>query len=266
VKKFVESLRKAGAFLRPFGRFLWKLSLVIAACGIYDVTRNKKLNRDVLRRYFLGNGQLTWLLSPFNTFLDLLALPHVNKGIYKLEDPPAPYQEEIQSLIDTAYREDLVGKIESLAKERARTMIFFKWYGTNVDAPISIPAYHEKYQYIRTIGVSVFNKKQSTSRHFGPFRATLRVLYNINDMQDHSAYIEVGNVKHYWQEEKLFIFDDTLLHQSFNESDNVRYCLFVDILRPAASPVPFDAVVRAGRFLLQSVNYIFYKNWDVIKK
>ena len=65
--------------------------------------------------------------------------------------------------------------------------------------------------------------------------------------------------------DKLFIFDDTLLHQSFNKSDKVRYCLFVDILRPAPSPAPFAAIVHGARFFLKGYNYLFYKAWDVIK-
>src|SRR5262249_35412363 len=60
-------------------------------------------------------------------------------------------------------------------------------------------------------------------------RASLRILYNLNDMNDDSAYIVVGNATSYWRENKLFIFDDTLLHQSFNETDQTRYCLFVDM-------------------------------------
>jgi len=48
--------------------------------------------------------------------------------------------------------------------------------------------------------------------------------------------IVVGKTTNYWCENKLFIFDDTLLHQSFNESDKARYCLFVDIVRPSLVP------------------------------
>lgn len=251
--------------LAKIAGFLFGLSIVLAACGAYDVSRNKKLDKGVAKRYFLGNGMLTWALSPFNTLLDLLALPHVNKGVYDLGDLPAAYRAEIERLIDTAKREDVVGKMEDLAKGQARTMVFWKWYGANVDSPVDIPAFHEDYRYVQTIGVSVFNKKQSTSKHFGPFRATLRVLYNINDVTDPNAYIEVGDVKHVWRDKKLFIFDDTLMHQSFNETDQVRYCLFVDILRPAVSPAPFAAVVNAVRFFLKGANYIFYKNWNVIK-
>ena len=64
-------------------------------------------------------------------------------------------------------------------------MIFFKGrYGKNVDASIDVPEFHRDFKYIRTIGVSVFNKKQSTGKHYGPLRVTLRVLYNINTIAD----------------------------------------------------------------------------------
>ena len=238
--------------------------LVFLVCGIYDVLRNKKLDGSVVKRYFLGNGILTWLFSPFNTLLDLLSLPYVNKGIYRLEDLPAGHQAEIKRLIEAAHKEQLVEKLEQRAQENARTMVFFKWYGLNNETPIDIPAFHEPYKYIKTIGVSVFNKKQSTSKHYGPLRATLRVLYNVNDMTDKSAYIEVGDVIHYWQENKLFIFDDTLQHQSVNGADKARYCLFVDIVRPSLIPPFFSFLVGTFRVLLKSVNYVFYKNWKVI--
>src|SRR5262249_42343077 len=152
---------------------------------------------------------------------------------YALEDLPAGHQEEIRQVIETAKREDLVGQVEAHVKVLPRAMIFFKWYGLNIDGFLRIPAFQRRWRYIQTIGVSVFNRKSSTSRHFGPLRATLRVLYNINEMSDRSAFIVVGDRVNYWRDDKLFIFDDTLMHQSFNETEEARYCLFVDINRPS---------------------------------
>lgn len=234
--------------------------------GLYDVLRNRDLDFSKVAQYFLGNGVLTWVLTPFNILMDILSLPYINKGIYKLEDLPKPYQDEIKELIDASHKENLVGKLEPRTKDKPRTMIFFKWYGNNQETFVDIPAFHKQYKYIRTIGVSVFNQKESTSRHFGPMRATLRVLYNVNNMEDDTAYIHVGDVKHIWRQDKLFIFDDTLLHQSFNGSDKPRYCLFVDILRPSLIPGVMSAIVGVIRFFLQGVNSVFYKNWAVIKK
>jgi beta-hydroxylase len=251
--------------LAPLTYFFPKLMLFFFACGIYDVARNKDLNLDVIDRYFFGNGVFTWVLSPFNVLMDLLALPYINKGVYKLADLPKSYQDEIQSLIDGAHRQDLVGQLQRAAEANPRSMFFFKWYGSNVDTIIDVPEFHRDYKYIKTIGVSVFRKKESTSRHFGPLRATFRVLYNVNTMDDRSAYIVVGNTTNYWRDEKLFIFDDTLLHQSFNESDKTRYCLFVDIVRPSALPALLDAIVAANRVIFRGLNAVFYKKWKVIE-
>jgi len=74
------------------------------------------------------------------------------------------------------------------------------------------------------------------SKHFGFMRATLRVLYNLNEMTDDSAYIVVGDTTNRWRDNKLFIFDDTLLHESINQTDQARYCLFVDMIRPTPFP------------------------------
>jgi beta-hydroxylase len=85
-------------------------------------------------------------------------------------------------------------------------------------------------------------------------------------MNDDSAYIVVGNTTSYWCENKLFIFDDTLLHQSFNETDQTRYCLFVDMIRPSLFPGVMRAAISSVRFLTQSFKFIYYQNWKVIER
>lgn len=260
----LKILRKA-LLLGLAGYFIPEIFAFFVCCGMLDVLRNQRRTWATLERYFTGNGIFTWLLSPFNLLMDLLALPYWNKGIYKITDLPKPYQEEINSVILEAMRCDLVGKLEAKMQDQKRGMIFFKWYGKNLEHSLDIPEFHRTYKYIRTIGVSVFNKKQSTSKHFGPLRVTLRVLYNINDMQDKNAYITVGNQTNHWQDSKLFIFDDTLQHKSCNETDAVRYCMFIDILRPSLFPRLTSAILTGIRFLIAPFNYIFYKHWSFIK-
>jgi hypothetical protein len=250
--------------LAPFAYFFPKIALVYAACGAYDISRNRALNVSTLRRYFIGNGFATWVLSPINTLLDLLSLPYINKGVYRLEDLPTAYQDEVKRLIAIAKAENLVARLEERAKEFPRTMIFFRWYGVDLDTFLHLSAFNQPWKYIQTIGVSVFNKKVSTSKHFGFMRASLRVLYNLNDMSDDSAYIVVGDQTSYWRENKLFIFDDTLLHESINETDQTRYCLFVDMIRPTPFPGVMRAVISGIRLLTQSFKFVYYRNWKVI--
>jgi aspartyl/asparaginyl beta-hydroxylase (cupin superfamily) len=97
-------------------------------------------------------------------------------------------------------------------------------------------------------------------------RASLRVLYNLNDMKDDSAYIVVGDKTSYWRENKLFIFDDTLLHESVNQTDQTRYCLFVDMVRPTRFPGIMRGVISGIRWLTQSFKFIYYQNWKLIER
>ncbi len=265
-KYFVRRVLFPLGVLAPFAYFFPKITLLYALCGAYDVGRNSGLNLETLRRYFIGNGFQTWVLSPFNTLLDLLSLPYINKGVYRLEDLPPAHQDEVKRLIEIARELNLVAQLEERAKEFPRTMIFFRWYGVDVATFLNIPAFHQPWKYIQTIGVSVFNKRVATSKHFGFARASLRVLYALNDINDHSAYIAVGDKVSYWRENKLFIFDDTLLHESVNETDQTRYCLFVDMVRPTPFPGVMRAVISGIRLLTQGFKSIYYQNWKVIDR
>jgi beta-hydroxylase len=233
--------------------------------GLLDFLRNRRRTLASFDRYFFGNGVFTWLLAPFNLFIDLLCFPFRNRGIYKLADLPQAYQDEIAQLIAAAHKSALVEKLAEKFGDKKRGMMFFKWYGKNVDASVSVPEFHQPFKFIRTIGVSIFNAKQSTGKHYGPLRLTLRLLYNVNNVTSPNAYITVGNVTHRWCEEKLFIFDDTLQHQSCNDSDEVRYCLFVDILRPSYLPRVLDALLAGVRGVVARFNRIFYKHWTFMK-
>jgi len=116
--------------------------------------------------------------------------------------------------------------------------------------------------HIKTIGISVFNKRVRTREHFGPLRATLRLLYNINDVSDRESFIKVRSIENHWCDNKLFIFDDTLSHQSFNETDGIRYCLFVDILRPSRCNFVLEFFVRSIATVTEKIKFIFYNHWD----
>jgi aspartyl/asparaginyl beta-hydroxylase (cupin superfamily) len=260
--------KKALKRLIPLGLlayFVPKILIAYAILGLIDVARNRPFAWSTLQRYFFGNGILTWLLSPFNLLMDLLSLPYWNKGIYKQTDLPQKYQTEVQALIDACHNRDLVGALESKMGEKKRGMFFFQWYGKIIQTSIDIPEFKTRYKYIRTIGVSIFNKRQSTAKHYGPLRVTFRMLYNINTIDDPNVYVQVGDHVNRWRDSKLFIFDDTLQHESHNESDGIRYCLFVDMVRPSLIPWFFSAMVTAFRLVLAPIRRVFYKHWTMIK-
>jgi len=245
--------------------FIPKILAVYFCFGLLDVIRNRHLSLSTLDRYFFGNGIFTWLLAPFNLLMDLVTLPFINRGIYQLADLPQGYRDEINSIIEAAQRRNIVGELEKKMEGKPRGMIFFKWYGKNLQTSVEMPEYHQPFRFVRTIGVSIFNKKQSTGKHFGPLRVTLRVLYNVNTIDDRNVYIQVGEHINYWRDNKLFIFDDTLQHQSCNESEKVRYCLFVDILRPSAFPRLMSAILAGIRLAMAPYRAAFYKHWTFLK-
>lgn len=254
------------AVLVLLGIVLPRLMLFYTICGLLDFKRSKRISTEDLKRYFLGNGILTWVLSPLNLIMDLIS--HENKGIFTLTDLPEDYQLEINDMIILANnnKDEIIRELDNRMTEKKRGMIFFKWYGKNNDTSINIPAFHNEYKYINTIGVSVFNKNQSTSTHYGPLRATFRVLYNLVPQKNNSIYIKVADQTHYWHDNPLFIFDDTLVHQSVNGSEDLRYVMFIDIIRPSNSHEGIlKGIINTVRFLMMSSNRIFYKNWDVLK-
>ncbi|HTZ03493.1 MAG TPA: aspartyl/asparaginyl beta-hydroxylase domain-containing protein [Xanthobacteraceae bacterium] len=252
--------------LAPFAFVFPKIALFYAVCGAYDVGRNTDLKLSTLRRYFIGNGFLLWVLSPINIVLDLLSLPYVNRGVYRLQDLPPAYQDEVRRLIQAADAADLPRRVEERSKEHRRMMLFWRSYGVASKTIVDVSAFSEPWTYIKTIGLSVFNKKITTSPHFGWLRPTLRVLYNVNEIKDKSAYIVVGNTTSYWRDDKLFIFDDTLLHLSANETDQLRYCMFVDILRPSPFPRVMAAVVALEGYLNARLKLITLSGWTLVEQ
>ena len=247
-------------FLWPTFNF-WTILPIIFVFGLIDVSRHKTMNFKLIKEYFIGKGILTFILSPLNLFTDLLS--HRNLHTFKLQDLPQSHQNEINEvtqLFDENAKQ--IAKRFKESKNDNRTMLFYKWYGYNLDE--TILDFNKEYKYIKTIGVSLFREKTSTSRHFGPLRATYRILYNFNKVKNEGSYIEADGRINKWKYNPLFIFDDTLIHQSFNEEDDLRYCAFIDILRPSYFDNVMKNILALVGFFLKKTRGIFYKNWKMI--
>lgn len=54
----------------------------------------------------------------------------------------------------------------------------------------------------------------------------------------------VGNDTRTWQPEKLFLFDDTIEHEAWNQSDEPRYVLIFEIWRPELTPRQRELVTK----------------------
>jgi aspartyl/asparaginyl beta-hydroxylase (cupin superfamily) len=243
--------------------FIPVITLIWVIAGFIDVMRNQRRDLTLFERYFLGNGITTWLLSPFNLLVDLISYP--NKGIWKLSDLPPEWQAELNEILDVfkRRREQIVADIDKAFESGRRGMYVFTWYGK--PSPHNIPEFSKPFRYVKTIAVSVFSGKESTTFHYGPLRLTLRVLYNLTPVRHEGIYIECQGVRHYWHDDPLYIFDDTLMHRSVNELDARRYCVFIDIMRPTPVPGVLSVLISAVSLLVEQFKSVFYKNWKMLR-
>ena len=241
--------------------FIPVITIIFLVSGLFDVLRNDNKDQRLFSLYFLGNGMFTWLLSPFNLLADLLC--YRNRGVWKLDQFPEDYQREVNEVLGIfkERKSEIIADIDANFGAGRRGMYVYQWYGKHrID---NVPEFNKDYKYIKTIAVSVFSKRESTSWHFGPLRLSLRILYNLIPV-DAEIFVECGNAKNYWHKNPLFIFDDTLLHRSVNEYDGRRYCVFMDIIRPSPFPRLIAAMLAVVSVSVERINSMFYKNWKMI--
>lgn len=261
-------VRRAGLFLLVLAPAIYFAPIPVSlflACGILDVSRHRNITLLLVEEYFTGKGLFTWALSPANLLADLLS--RSPRRPERVDELPAACQREIAACVDVFLRnrETITAAIQPhLAAER-RVMLAFRWFGTRLNTPMQLPAFEQDFRFVKTIAISTFNQRERTSWHFGPQRLTLRVLRNLEPVEDAGVFLAVDDQVHYWSQEPLLVFDDTLFHQSVNDSSAVRHCLFIDIVRPSRFGVAFDAAVAAMGLTVSSFRAIFYRNWTFLE-
>jgi len=235
---------------------------VLLACGLIDVGRHRKITLTLIEEYFTGRGVLTWLLSPINLVTDLFAL-RIARPI-EVADLPAECRREIETCV-AAFLENgerIKAAVQPHIAGDERVMQSFKWFNRKMPSEPRIAAFEQDFRYVKTIAVSTFAGRKRTSWHFGPQRLTLRVLRTLEPVESDQVFIGVDDHVHYWKTQPLFIFDDTMFHQSVNNIDVSRYCLFMDIVRPSHFQAAFDAAITGMSLLAGSFRSLFYKNWS----
>jgi ornithine lipid ester-linked acyl 2-hydroxylase len=91
---------------------------------------------------------------------------------------------------------------------------------------------------MKTAMFSILAPKKHVPEHRGPYKGVLRYhLGLIIPDPKTSCRIRVASEVRSWQEGKSLIFDDSHLHEAWNDSDSWRVVLFVDFLRPLPFPL-----------------------------
>ncbi|WKV71380.1 aspartyl/asparaginyl beta-hydroxylase domain-containing protein [Streptomyces sp. PCS3-D2] len=90
---------------------------------------------------------------------------------------------------------------------------------------------------LSTAFFSILGPGKRLHEHRGPYKGVLRyhLALKIPDPQD-ACGIRVGGETAHWEEGRSMVFDDTFPHEAWNETDEDRVVLFMDIVRPLKFP------------------------------
>jgi aspartyl/asparaginyl beta-hydroxylase (cupin superfamily) len=96
---------------------------------------------------------------------------------------------------------------------------------------------------------SILEPGKSVPAHRGPTLGTLRYHTALHVPEENPPSIRVKDRRYTWKVGESLLFDDSLEHEVFNESDDVRVVLIVDVMRPLPLPLHLlnDAVRRLTR-------------------
>lgn len=84
---------------------------------------------------------------------------------------------------------------------------------------------------------SILSAGKHIPPHRGPYNGLLRVhLGLIIPEQAAQCRIEVGEELRHWQQDRCLVFDDTYKHQVWNDTQEQRVVLFLDVQRPMTLP------------------------------
>ncbi len=86
--------------------------------------------------------------------------------------------------------------------------------------------------------VSILPKKKAIPIHVGYSKGVIRYLLAIKVPKDKdNVFICIDGQKHCWTEGVGIVFDDTYPHKVYNNTDEDRIVIYMDIIRPYLNPV-----------------------------
>lgn len=93
----------------------------------------------------------------------------------------------------------------------------------------------EKIPEMKTAFFSILLPNKHIPEHRGAYKGVLRYHLALK-VPPEGCQIRVGDETRSWEEGKSLVFDDTLPHEAWNASDEIRVVLFVDVVRPMKFP------------------------------
>ncbi|HTC73725.1 MAG TPA: aspartyl/asparaginyl beta-hydroxylase domain-containing protein, partial [Solirubrobacteraceae bacterium] len=189
------------------------------------------------------------------TFFPLERFPwvsHIEQNWTVIRDEAARLLEDQAEL--ASFQEISKDQIEITDDDRWKTFFI---YGYGFEAKLGVQmcpqtaALMRQIPGMRTAMISILSPRKHILDHRGPYKGVLRYHLGLIVPQNaESCRIRVGEDIRHWQEGQSMIFDDTFNHEVWNDTDETRVVLFVDVLRPL--PFPESLINRA---IVKAIGY-----------
>ncbi len=177
----------------------------------------------------------------------------------RIEENWTVIREEVERLLEDQaalpnFQDISKDQIEITDDDRWKT---FFLYGYGFEAKLGVEmcprtaALMRQIPGMTTAMISILSPRKHILDHRGPYKGVLRYHLGLIVPEDaESCRIRVGEDVRHWEEGKSLMFDDTFNHEVWNDTDETRVVLFVDVLRPL--PFPESAINRA---IIKAIGY-----------
>ncbi|WP_409282242.1 aspartyl/asparaginyl beta-hydroxylase domain-containing protein [Pseudomonas putida] len=151
-------------------------------------------------------------------------------------------------LVEVLKRSEAIPNFQQISKDQARLTQDDRWktfflYGYGYKIAGNCQRCPETTRAIEAIPgmytafFSILSPGKHIPLHRGPYNGLLRVhLGLIVPRQAERCRIQVGDEVRHWQQDRCMVFDDTYKHQVWNDTDEMRVVLFLDVQRPLRWP------------------------------
>src|SRR3954447_5644785 len=228
---------------RKDGVTLWEKSVE------WSVTVGERILAPIER--FIGKRSLVG----DSTFFELERFPWVEH----IEANWEVIRDEAQALLGDR---EALANFQEISKDQLEITDDDRWktfflYGYGFEAKLGVDMCPKTAQLMREIPgmktamFSILSPRKHILDHRGPYKGVLRYHLGLIVPEDaESCRIRVGDDIRHWEEGKSMIFDDTFNHEVWNDTDETRVVLFVDVMRPLPSP---DAAINEG--IVKAIGY-----------
>ena len=212
---------------------------------LYDYIKNLKVYYDI---FFVSGPYLApyFYIFLYNIILKLLIhnppLLETNfiKGTEILEENYKSINKELSRILKNKKKIPSFQEVDEGQKrisiDKKWKTFFLKIYGNYIEkncklCPKTVKLL-EQVPGVYTAMFSILEPKKHIPGHHGLFKGVLRYHLGLIIPKNKRCKIQVGKKTYYWKEGKGILFDDTYYHEVWNNSNEIRVVLFLDIERP----------------------------------